>query len=463
MKVRTVTFSTWLLACCLAPSTTLMARDVGDDEIPRDTAIAQLQDLIDTLCDNHANRLKRAIVVRHVVNAIIADSSVVNHDSDSIPQAHPDDFDDLKQALRSVSNLRLHDAFPGDYMQTMHHLVSKKFPGVGNLIPAREATVAKQLLGNQYVGIGIQIGFDDKLERAVLNRVFEKGSGYQAGIRDKDTIVSVDGNDTHAKPIEEVVQWLRGPAGTQVKLEIRRPGEDATIKFIVPRRVVPLPTVEIVPQNVDASIAIVQFLRISPSCEQELRNIEAMLEPSVRAIVLDFRFVREDGLHFVHLLLDALLDAKSIGLVETKTGKRPIETEAGRLFSGRQLAVVVSPNTTSCTQWASLRLQEHGTKLLVDDLTSPHLIPYPTRGDRLPNSFRWTKAFALELVPIKNEHGSIWIPTAKLLDRDSRQSMVLTNDQVEEHTAKDQTLKYSSLEKLLGAFKNSKTATGQNE
>jgi len=51
------------------------------------------------------------------------------------------------------------------------------------------------------------------------------GPAARAGVREGDRIVAIDGEPVDAMDMSEVVERLRGPAGSTVELEIARAGE----------------------------------------------------------------------------------------------------------------------------------------------------------------------------------------------------------------------------------------------
>ena len=60
-----------------------------------------------------------------------------------------------------------------------------------------------------------------------------EGPARRAGLREGDRIASIDGDPVRTLVLEEVVERLRGPVGSEVELEIVRDGELVTL--VVPR------------------------------------------------------------------------------------------------------------------------------------------------------------------------------------------------------------------------------------
>ena len=76
---------------------------------------------------------------------------------------------------------------------------------------------------NGIIGISLQVGAERIGDPAVLyvSMVHPGGPAYQAGLRHGDEIVSVDGLPVKGKSYDQVVDMIRGEAGTAVKVGVR--------------------------------------------------------------------------------------------------------------------------------------------------------------------------------------------------------------------------------------------------
>ncbi len=94
-------------------------------------------------------------------------------------------------------------------------------PGGAELVVARQAEINNSLAANRYVGVGIQLSIRD---RPLVTKVFYGGSGRRAGIRDGDTILEIDDLSTEGQSIAKIVERLRGPEGSKVRMKLKQPG-----------------------------------------------------------------------------------------------------------------------------------------------------------------------------------------------------------------------------------------------
>jgi carboxyl-terminal processing protease len=254
--------------------------------------------------------------------------------------------------------------------------------------------INSQLSANRYVGIGIQIGRDEKANRAFVVDPFRKGTAYKAGVKPKDLIVRVDGKDTHGVPLMKVVDWLRGQEGTTVEVEVRQPDDDKGRTYTITRAPVPFDTVfghsitrdgwryRIDPAH---PVGYVHLSNITSSSLHELRQAERRLRAEgCRAVVLDLRFCNGGELHTAGLVAGSLLDRKLLWRVrDARGGVKESRSGEENLFRDWPMAVLVNeymPGTAA--QAAAAALQDAGRAVLVGARTEMEghvntLLPLP--------------------------------------------------------------------------------------
>lgn len=87
------------------------------------------------------------------------------------------------------------------------------------------------------IGISIHIGAERVGDPASLyiGRVHREGPAHKAGLRHGDELINVDGTAVSGKSYEQVVKMVRGEAGSTVKLQIKREGEESPREISVTR------------------------------------------------------------------------------------------------------------------------------------------------------------------------------------------------------------------------------------
>lgn len=138
-----------------------------------------------------------------------------------------------------------------------------------------------------YAGIGAEV-------REVEGRVYimglnPDGAAREAGFLPGDWIVEVDGEDVSELGVSDVVSLLRGVAGTEVGLGVRRAGSDDIFRRVIERRTLTFESVrdiEVLPGAI-GYLSIGVFGRNTAS-ELE-RAIQELLAEGVGGLVIDVR------------------------------------------------------------------------------------------------------------------------------------------------------------------------------
>jgi len=84
-----------------------------------------------------------------------------------------------------------------------------------------------------YAGIGVQVGIVER--QLTVIAPFDDSPGQRAGLRGGDRILEIDGQPSLDLPVEVAVSRIRGPAGTEVGLKVRRAGKADPIEIKVTR------------------------------------------------------------------------------------------------------------------------------------------------------------------------------------------------------------------------------------
>jgi hypothetical protein len=213
-------------------------------------------------------------------------------------------------------------------------------PGGIRLIPQKAKAVEEQLAANRYVGIGVSISIDGEKQRPRFFSVFEGGPAELSGIRKGDLLDQVDGMRIQGRPINEIVDLLRGPEGSIVTLSVQS-GDQEPVERTVRRSVVPIKTIKPIPQGASDRVALLAIETVRGSTVHEIRTAVARLPESTDTVILDLRNTHADSLRFVHLLADELLNEADIGEIRSRTGKRRLRTEEGTGFANRNVALVI--------------------------------------------------------------------------------------------------------------------------
>jgi len=134
-------------------------------------------------------------------------------------------------------------------------------------------------------GVGIVLGVKDK--KLTVVSPIEGTPGDKAGVKSGDQIVKIDGKDSKEMALDEAVNKIRGPEGTNVTLTILR-GNEPTQDYVLTRSSIQIKTVsgKMLPDQIG-------YIRISMFNDNTgadfKQKYDELEKEGMKAIVLDLR------------------------------------------------------------------------------------------------------------------------------------------------------------------------------
>ena len=79
---------------------------------------------------------------------------------------------------------------------------------------------------------------DEEAKRVKIVVPIPNTPAFRAGLMPGDRIMTIDGKDTKAVRLDEVVKWMRGKEGELVRLSVSREGVEEQLDFDVRRAII---------------------------------------------------------------------------------------------------------------------------------------------------------------------------------------------------------------------------------
>jgi carboxyl-terminal processing protease len=213
-------------------------------------------------------------------------------------------------------------------------------------------------------GVGIVIGVKDKLLTVVSP--IEGTPGEKAGIKSGDKIVKIDNQETKDMALDEAVNKIRGPEGTQVTLTIVR-GSEAPRDYALTRSNIQIKTVagKILPDNIG-------YIRISMFNENTaadfIRTYQDLEKQGMKGIILDLRDNPGGLLEESVKVAGSFVPRGPVVSVVARDGTR--ETHSSNLEAVKYPAVVlVNGGSASASEIVAGAIQDTGSGTLVGTKT----------------------------------------------------------------------------------------------
>ena len=222
----------------------------------------------------------------------------------------------------------------------------------------------------ELTGVGIQIVKDKESDDLIIISPIEDTPAYDAGIKARDKIISIDDISTEGMNIDDAVKLIRGQRGTKVKLEILR-GSKSFFKILSREKI----EIKSVSSKVNQTkngllIGYVRIKQFNANASKETRDAIKDLETKkVAGYVLDLRSnpggLLESSIdisrHFINKGVIVSTVSKD-GLKETKRGN-------GQALTKKPLVVLVNEGSASASEIVSGAIKDNKRGKLVGKKT----------------------------------------------------------------------------------------------
>ncbi len=240
------------------------------------------------------------------------------------------------------------------------------------LPPADNQRSGEDLAGSFY-GVGIELGYIDGILAVVapLKNTPAEQAGVQAGdliIRVKDDAKGID-DDSSRWPLNEAVDAIRGPRGSQVTLTLYRDGATDPMEVALTRGEIVVQSVEVefVEHN-GKRVAHIMLSRFGERTDREWETVVTEVlknRPNINGIVLDMR--NNPGGYFDGAIKVAS-EFISSGLIVTQKGQfleQDFSVRGRARFASIPVEVLVNRGSASASEIVAGALRDRlGSKLI---------------------------------------------------------------------------------------------------
>ena len=222
----------------------------------------------------------------------------------------------------------------------------------------------------ELTGVGIQIAKDKESDSIIIISPIEGTPAYEAGIKAKDMILSIDNVSTKGLNIEDAVKLIRGRRGTKVKLEILRNG-NSFYKSLLRKKIELKSVTSKINETKDGLlIGYVRIKQFNANASREMKDTLKDLEiKKVSGYVLDLRSnpggLLESSIDISRQFIDKGIIVSTLskdGLRETKRGN-------GKALTKKPLIVLVNEGSASASEIVSGAIRDNNRGKLVGKKT----------------------------------------------------------------------------------------------
>jgi carboxyl-terminal processing protease len=236
--------------------------------------------------------------------------------------------------------------------------------------PSRYAALRQEMEGDYY-GVGMEIG--PRLDRKgkMVTEVISPlpdSPAFEAGLRPGDVIWKVDQQDTRSMYYTEVVNLLKGPKGTEVRVTVKREGVKQPLGFTLTRQ-------KITELSVDSAFIIrpgIAYIHINTfnnelTDDQLSAALKQLGQKNLKGLILDLRgnlggIVNQAVLVASHFLRTHQLVVYHYG---RNSALERSYVQNGEVGPEYPMVVLIDGNTASAAEIVSGALQDHDRALIV--------------------------------------------------------------------------------------------------
>jgi len=225
----------------------------------------------------------------------------------------------------------------------------------------REFDTKKQ---GEFYGIGITVGVEEGTPTVIA--VFDGAPAKKAGLKPGDAIVSIDGVRKAKWDLEDVVNRIRGPEGTEVELGLLREGASRLIMTKVTREKIVIPNVS--SEMMGKDVGYIRLREFNVRTASDMSDaIRALERKGAKGFILD---LRENGGGLLNSAVEvSSLFIKSGVIVRVDERGKP-ETKQlalGSTVTDKPLVVLIDGHSASASEIVAGALQDHHRAVMVGE------------------------------------------------------------------------------------------------
>ncbi|MEO0370259.1 MAG: S41 family peptidase [Pseudomonadota bacterium] len=274
-------------------------------------------------------------------------------------------FGDIFDRIRSQY---VEEVDEGDLIDAaINGMLTSLDPHSSYLSPDDAADMRVQTRG-EFGGLGIEVTQEEGFVKVVTP--MDGTPADEAGMEAGDFITHVDGESVLGLTLNEAVDLMRGPVGSEIVITVVREGEAEPFDVSIIRDTIKLTAVRARTER-DAVV-----LRVSTFNDQTYRNLESGLNEQIEeaggreaisGIVLDLRNNPGGLLNQAIKVSDAFLDK---GEIVSTRGRDPADGERfnatdGDLADGLPMVVLINGGSASASEIVAGALQDHRRAIVV--------------------------------------------------------------------------------------------------
>mgnify|MGYP001444554029 CR=1 FL=1 len=230
-------------------------------------------------------------------------------------------------------------------------------------------------------GVGIQLSVDEETDKLTVISPIQGTPAFNAGVKPKDVILTIDGKSTNGMSINRAVELIRGEKGTTVTLGLMREGKSFYLELVRARVEILAVDRRINFTDKGVPVGYIRLKQFSSNSAAEMRDAILYLEEqNPIGYILDLRSNPGGLLEASIEIARQWIDEGTIVSTQTKEGINDVRRATGMSLTGKPLVVMVDSNSASASEILSGAIKDNGRGLLVGEQTYGKGLVQSVRG-----------------------------------------------------------------------------------
>jgi carboxyl-terminal processing protease len=214
----------------------------------------------------------------------------------------------------------------------------------------------------------------------------------RAGIKPGDIIVDINGHSTDGINLDDAVTEMRGPAGSQIKLTLKRSGIDTPVNLTLTREIIQIQDVKSrLFATASGNVGYIRLASFDEKADQDIRDAVTALQKqsngNIHAYILDMRDNPGGLLDQAVAVGDDFLNS---GEIVSTHGRHSEDDQVwyaqpGDILNGAPLVVMTNQGSASAAEIVTAALQQNQRALVLGMRTFGKgsvqtIVPIPGNG-----------------------------------------------------------------------------------
>ena len=221
----------------------------------------------------------------------------------------------------------------------------------------------------EFGGLGIEVTMENGYVKVISP--IDDTPAAKAGIRPGDYITHIDDTGVLGLSLQDAVEMLRGPVGSNIIITIVRIGEEDPIDVEIKRAII---TVRAVRFNREGDVGYIRLISFSEQADKGIKNAVQSLtneigESNLVGFILDLRSNPGGLLYQSAKVTDNFLDTGEIVSIKGRNKKDISRFSASRgdITDGKPIIVLINQGSASASEIVAGALQDHKRAIILGE------------------------------------------------------------------------------------------------